>query len=347
MLGVEQVSVDAHFFDELGADSMVMARFCARVRKRDDLPSVSIKDVYAHPTVSELAAAFAPAAPAPVAAAMPDVPAAAVAAVPVLAAEAEPPVGTPLYVLCGALQLLIFLVYTTLTSLVVVRGFEWVIEAGTVVDVYLRSVAFTTGTFVALCALPIVAKWVLVGRWRPRQFRVWSMAYLRFWVAKTLIQVEPAGRVRRVADLRALPAGAGREDRSRRRDLLAGTVPACPDLLTIGDGTVDPQGRRCLSCYRAHDGVIQTGAVTLGATCSSARRRSSTSRRRWATERSSATRRRCTAGRRCRPASTGTVRPPSATDVDYRTVAAAPRSVLRRVAFAAVQLVSLLAVPCR
>ena len=56
VLDVKQVSVDAHFFDDLGADSMVMARFCARARKRDDLPSVSIKDVYRHPTLTGLAA---------------------------------------------------------------------------------------------------------------------------------------------------------------------------------------------------------------------------------------------------------------------------------------------------
>ena len=45
ILSVDRVSVDDHFFDDLGADSMVMARFCARVRKRPDLPSVSMKDI--------------------------------------------------------------------------------------------------------------------------------------------------------------------------------------------------------------------------------------------------------------------------------------------------------------
>ncbi|HEX7146694.1 MAG TPA: phosphopantetheine-binding protein, partial [Actinomycetota bacterium] len=34
---VERVSVDSHFFEDLGADSMVMAQFCARVRKRPEL----------------------------------------------------------------------------------------------------------------------------------------------------------------------------------------------------------------------------------------------------------------------------------------------------------------------
>ncbi len=54
----EQVPVDSNFFDDLGADSLVMARFCARVRKRADLPSVSMKDIYRHPTIRSLAAAL-------------------------------------------------------------------------------------------------------------------------------------------------------------------------------------------------------------------------------------------------------------------------------------------------
>src|SRR5438270_6419477 len=59
VLHVDRVSVDSHFFDELGADSLVMAHFCARVRKRGELPPASMKDVYAHPTIRSLAAALA------------------------------------------------------------------------------------------------------------------------------------------------------------------------------------------------------------------------------------------------------------------------------------------------
>ena len=55
----ERVPVDSHFFDDLGADSLVMAKFCARVRKREDLPSVSMKDIYGHPTIRSLAESFA------------------------------------------------------------------------------------------------------------------------------------------------------------------------------------------------------------------------------------------------------------------------------------------------
>src|SRR5438132_11968933 len=63
VLRVDRVSVDSHFFEELGADSLVMAHFCARVRKRGNLPSVSMRDVYGHPTIRSLAAAVADVAP--------------------------------------------------------------------------------------------------------------------------------------------------------------------------------------------------------------------------------------------------------------------------------------------
>ncbi|MGW4936081.1 acyl carrier protein [Streptomyces sp. NPDC004166] len=55
VLQTDQVSLDGNFFEELGANSLVMAQFCARVRKRADLPSVSIKDIYQHPTIRSLA----------------------------------------------------------------------------------------------------------------------------------------------------------------------------------------------------------------------------------------------------------------------------------------------------
>jgi hypothetical protein len=53
IVGIEHVSADSHFFDDLGADSMLMARSAPGCAKRADLPSVSMPDVYQHPTSSE------------------------------------------------------------------------------------------------------------------------------------------------------------------------------------------------------------------------------------------------------------------------------------------------------
>ena len=49
---------------------------------------------------------------------------------------------------------------------------------------------------------------------------IWSLAYFRFWLVKTLVRSNPLVAVRRVAAVRAVPAGAGREGRAGRRDLL-------------------------------------------------------------------------------------------------------------------------------
>src|SRR6266496_784396 len=108
VLRVDRVSVDSHFFEELGADSLVMAHFCARVRKRGDLPSISMKDVYAHPTIRSLAAALADAAPRP---AQPPVSA---------AIEAATPTSTREYIFCGALQALFFFTYSYVAVLAIV-----------------------------------------------------------------------------------------------------------------------------------------------------------------------------------------------------------------------------------
>ena len=58
VMKIEQVPFDSHFFDDLGADSLVMAKFCARVRKRDGMPVMSMQDIYAHPSIRRLAQAF-------------------------------------------------------------------------------------------------------------------------------------------------------------------------------------------------------------------------------------------------------------------------------------------------
>ena len=67
VMGIASVSVEDDFFHDLGANSLLMAHFCARVRKDAELPPVSMKDVYLNPTVRKLAAALADSAPTPTA----------------------------------------------------------------------------------------------------------------------------------------------------------------------------------------------------------------------------------------------------------------------------------------
>ncbi|SDO54097.1 Pls/PosA family non-ribosomal peptide synthetase [Geodermatophilus sp. DSM 45219] len=251
VLGVGTVDPGAHVFDDLGADSMVMARFCARVRKHPDLPPVSIKDVYANPTVRRLATALAAgAAPAPAAATSPR------------PAEVAHRATTPEYVLTGALQFVLFVGYSYLNALVFVWSYGWITARGDLVDHYLRSVVAAGVTFVVLCTLPILAKWVLLGRWTPRQIPVWSLGYVRFWLVKTLTMANPlvlfAGSPLYNLYLRAMGAKVG-----RGAVVFTRHAPVCTDLITIGEGTVVRKDSY-LNGYRAHAGWIQTGPVTIG-----------------------------------------------------------------------------------
>ena len=181
---MERASVDDHFFNDLGADSLVMARFCARVRKRPDLPVVTIKDVYAYPAVRSLAEALDGAlfdAP------MPSAPREEPAQVPVARRRA----GTPMYVLCGVIQLLIFAVYLAVTEAAAVVGEDWISAAANVSELFLRAAVYGDAAVLTMCILPIIAKCVLIGRWTTQEFPVWSLAYLRFWLVKTLVRANP------------------------------------------------------------------------------------------------------------------------------------------------------------
>ncbi|MFF3984607.1 Pls/PosA family non-ribosomal peptide synthetase [Streptomyces sp. NPDC001797] len=253
LLDAETVPVDGHFFTDLGANSLVMAQFCARIRKAADLPSPSMRDIYRHPTIRSLAAALGETAPAP--------------ADPVPAPQPPEPAPGPRparwnHLVCGTLQLLVFLGYSLVSGYVTAAGYEWIATGKGLAEVYLRSLLFGGSAFVALCAFPVVAKWLLVGRWRPREFPVWGLTYLRFWLVKALLHANPmvllTGTPLYVLYLRALGARIG-----KGVTILSHSVPVCTDLLTVGAGTVIRKDSFFLG-YRAHAGHIQTGRITLG-----------------------------------------------------------------------------------
>jgi non-ribosomal peptide synthetase-like protein len=256
VMNLERVSVDSNFFDDLGADSMVMARFCARVRKRSELPAVSMKDIFQHPTIEGLATAVGDATPVLV-----ETPVA-VEAPAATSVEMPKRAGTPQVVLCGTLQLLIFLSYSYLAALVMAQGYDWISAGSGMLDIYLRSVISGCAVFVFVFTVPIVAKWILIGRWKPQQIRIWSLAYLRFWVVKTLVRRNPialfTGSPLFTFYLRLLGAKVG-----RGVVIFSTHVPICTDLLSIGDGTVIRKDA-FINGYRAHAGFIQVGPISIG-----------------------------------------------------------------------------------
>src|SRR2546423_10617852 len=146
VLRADRLSVDSHFFDQLGADSLVMAKFCARVRKRGDLASVSMKDIYRHPTIRSLAAALADAAPKPV---QPPGSAAIEAATSTSARE---------HILCGALQALFFLAYSYFAVVGIAWSSQWASSGSSAVEAFGRLVLARSAGFLPFCARSVAAE---------------------------------------------------------------------------------------------------------------------------------------------------------------------------------------------
>ena len=338
---------------------MVMAQFCARVRKRDDLPSVSMKDVYQHPTISSLATALAGCPPPTARVAPPCAPAlrrgarrgagrrpgrrAGVGRQPLLrrprrrldghgpvlrpgpqagrpavgvdeghlpaphdrglaAALAdgrrrtltprrlprrsgpiapsrrvptpagrrrrdagEHPVGTPLRPVRGAAAPVLPRILLPRRARRRRRASCGSPAATGMVDIYLRSVAVRRAPpSSCLCTLPILAKWVLIGRWKPQQIRVWSLAYLRFWIVKTLVRSNPLVLLFvGLAALRRSTCGRWARRSGGASRSSPGTCPCAPTCSPSATARSSARTRSSPATGPTH-GVIQTGPVTLG-----------------------------------------------------------------------------------
>src|SRR5262249_11395405 len=116
--------------------------------------------------------------------------------------------------------------------------------------------------FLVLTAISIIAKWALIGRFKAQSIPLWSFAYFRFWVVKTMMRTSPVtafvGTPIYNAYLRLMGARIGRNVVISSRH-----GPVCADMLTIGDNTILREDTIVLG-YRAQSNFIQIGPVEIG-----------------------------------------------------------------------------------
>jgi non-ribosomal peptide synthetase-like protein len=252
VLKVERASVEDNFFHDLGAHSLLMARFGAEIRKRLKTSAVSMQDIYLNPTVEKLARH------------LDSLPAEA-------PGQGEPesrrePFHVPsdlAYYGCGALQLAWILGWAALGLWVLVTGVRWTYAAMPDLGAtYLRVVAFAVGLWLLFSAIPVAAKWLLVGRWKPEAIPIWGLRYFRFWAVKTLIRGAPVaqfGGPLYNLYLRLLGAKVG-----ANAVIQSALVPVCTDLISVGPNTILRKDSLVLG-YKAQANYIHTGPVHVGA----------------------------------------------------------------------------------
>lgn len=244
----DAISVEDHFFDDLGANSLLMARLCARLRKKEGWGTASMRDIYLNPTASKLAAHLRRQSG---------------LASAITAQQPTHRVSDLAYWTCGVAQMAFYLLYGFVLLWCFNHGVDWVNEMlDEPIWLYVRSSILAVVLFFGSSALSVLGKWIIIGRWKEESFPLWGWRYYRFWVVMTLIRNAPAtmfkGSPLYSLYLRLLGAKLGPNTVIECR-----SVPVCTDLITIGDNTILRKESTVLG-YRAEAGYIHTGPVRIG-----------------------------------------------------------------------------------
>ncbi|GGG41797.1 peptide synthetase [Kocuria dechangensis] len=251
VMNLDRVSVTDDFFKDLGAHSLLMARFGAEIRKRMNLASVSMREIYLHPNLEDLASRLelmvreAPSAPD--------------------GRSNQEDFYRPSsfdYRLCGTLQVFTYVGWSLVSLWLFVTGIVWAYEAlPNLAETYLRLIVYSMAIFVLYSIIPIVLKWLLIGRWQAEVIPIWSMRYFRFWFVKTSTRIAPmalvGGPIRNLY-LRLLGAKIGANTVIQCR-----MIPVTTDLLAIGSHTIIEKDT-VVQGYKARSNRIYIGSIDIG-----------------------------------------------------------------------------------
>ena len=213
---------NADFFDDLGGHSLLAARLASLLRADARFAHATVRDIYQHRSIDQIAAALDAAAGAPAQA----------------APEWTPPSPWRRW-RCGLAQAV------AIPPLVALRMAQWLAPfftyhffTGSPGDSIVFATAVSIGVFLLATvfefALAIGVKWLIVGQLKPGRYPLWGLVYFRWWLVDRLMEAAPAymisGSSLYVWWLRALGARIGREV------ILGSARVRAPDLFHVGDG---------------------------------------------------------------------------------------------------------------
>jgi len=247
LMGCDPVGVTDDFFDEIGANSLIMARFATRLRRNGGFGPVTMRDFYDRPTIRSLADWLAQGAE---------------------AGRPEPPpvahrrFGPVREWLAGAGQLGLVIGYGALMIWAGFLAVDWTFAVTGTLAIYGHMIVATLGLMLLSWLAPVAVKWLLVGRMRPERFGVYTWRHVRVWFVQALIRANPirlfAGTPLYNIYLRLLGA------RVAPSAVVLGMPILVPDLVRIGPRAVVSR-RADIAGYRAEAGEIVTGPIEIGA----------------------------------------------------------------------------------
>ena len=124
--------------------------------------------------------------------------------------------------------------------------------------------ALGIGAYPFMLCMSILAKWVIIGRFKPGNYKVWGMYYFRWWLVTRIESLNGAGFLAGtpIINLYFRLMGA----KVWRRTVINTVRCSIFDLLAIGDNTSIGSETQMLG-YRVEDGFLKIGRQTIGSNC--------------------------------------------------------------------------------
>ena len=254
------VSVTDDFFLDLGGHSLLAARLVSELRRTGTFARISMLDIYRHPTVRSLATEFEKHEEYANAGRSDDSGTA--------TRSSHSSVSSLRHFLCGAAQalsLLFILSFFALQWLAPYLTYTVLVEED--FD-FLPSIVGAFASLVVLyplmLAIPILVKWLVIGRYKPGSYPLWGSYYFRWWLVTTIEAAVPvsylSGTPLLSIYLRLMGARIGRNVH------LASDNFAIYDLLSIGDDSTINVDSNLLG-YTVEDGFLRIGTISVGKNC--------------------------------------------------------------------------------
>lgn len=239
----DELSVEADFFDDLGGHSLLAATVVSALRESGIGASVSIRDLYSHPTVRSAAAGLAtPGSRSPIAAN-------------VARTHEDTDVAR-----AGGIQVAVIYLFLLITTLPV--SYVYTKNDGFVsVPVLFEMLAAIMLTYLSVrWFLPVLAARPLAAGITPGRYTLWGPTYLRLWTLDLLLAVGAlpvvSGSPLMSIYLRILGARVG------HRTTIATSSISLPTLVEIGAGASIGYGAT-IRPWRVESGVVVVDTIVI------------------------------------------------------------------------------------
>jgi non-ribosomal peptide synthetase-like protein len=262
VFGINGISIDDEFFNQLGGHSLLAAVMVSKLRQNPQFQDLAVLDVYQHPTIAQLAAALTTRWQ------QHQLEWDGLEQKPRSQFRQHTTIAKIVSTLWASIG--VYLMYFIYSLPLLIPGFMYYelvdvnnidlsrAEAGAIAAVMIISV------YPALILLSIPIKWLVIGRFKPGKYPLWSGYYWRFWLVRQVGSFVPLMLLTGSPLLnwyyRLMGAKIGQDVYLGTTDLLA------YDLLEIGDRSSIGTDCNLMGC-EIIDGWLVIDRITVGQSC--------------------------------------------------------------------------------